>query len=240
MTTDAGFIAGVTVGAAIASAFLFACLYSAYRAVMDRRRIVAKNKYIRDQRLLAAAECETGAPVAEPAVAEPATSQQLHKQHLSPPEGIGRQLRAGSAPNIQEARRGSAFKPPPTPTEKRWTRQGLQYRHEGGCVHIHKTDSTSGDANSECGSRKNSRQMDTADLEGDVFMTVPTTHRQRSASADVTHTAQSPTDRSSTTITITQPPQKPVYLSTDGSGTQPQSTTEAPKSAPGSKDPSWV
>lgn len=34
MTTDVGFIAGVTVGAAIASAFLFACLYSAYRAVM--------------------------------------------------------------------------------------------------------------------------------------------------------------------------------------------------------------
>lgn len=213
------------------------CYFNLFCLCRDRRRIEDKNKSIRDQRLLAAAECETGAPVAEPALADTASASQQQKQHLSP-EGLGRQLRAGSAPNIQEARRGSAFKPPPTPTEKRWTRQGLQYRNEGGCVHIHKTDSTSGNTNSECGSRKNSRQMDTADLEGDVFMTVPTTHRQRSASADVTNTAQSPT--SSTTITITQPTQKPVYLSTDGSGTQPQSTTEAPKSAPGSKDPSWV
>ncbi|XP_071503983.1 uncharacterized protein [Diadema antillarum] len=236
MSSEAGYIAGIVVGAAIASAFLFTCLYSAYRAIMDRRRIIAKNKYIREQRLLAAADCDATVPATEPAEAEPTAPQQQHQ--LKAPEPAGRQLRVASAPNIQEARRGSAFKPPPTPTEKRWTRQGLQYRHEGGVVHIHKTDSTGGDTNSECGSRKNSRP-DTGELEGDVFIPVPTTHRQRSASADVPHTGQPAADRPGPSP-LGQPQQKPVYLSTDGSGTQPQSTTEAPKSSPGSKDPSWV
>lgn len=141
----------------------------------DRRRIIEKNKNIRQQRLLSAeSELSGGAvpppPPVIPEILEPEPS--VHEDEVATP----RRIRLGSAPNIRTGRRGSAFAPPPEPEERRWEKEGLEYRAQGKTAHIHRTQS--GEFKSRKGNGAINKNDDTLKISEPGF-------RQRSASADI-------------------------------------------------------
>ncbi|XP_072032156.1 uncharacterized protein [Amphiura filiformis] len=138
---DAGFVTGVVFGAATALAFLLACLYSAYKAIVDRRRIIRKNDNIRSQRL------EEAADMVGEVEAQPLVDQNQHTAANGTAGASTSPTGATSAtslhtPALEERRPSAAFKPPPPPPEKQWEQQGVHYRSEGGIMHIHKSDSS--------------------------------------------------------------------------------------------------
>lgn len=176
MGNNSGLVTGCIVGGILAFIFVFACLYSIIKAIRDRRRIIEKNKGIRQQRLLSA-ESELGGALVPP---PPPPPYSVIPEILEPEpeeseaEPVQRKIRLGSAPNIRAGRRGSAFAPPPEPEERRWEKEGLEYRAQGKTVHIHRTQS--GELKSKGGA---------ASRKGDRLKIHEAGFRQRSASADV-------------------------------------------------------
>ncbi|XP_038074328.1 uncharacterized protein LOC119742465 [Patiria miniata] len=224
---DAGFIAGVVIGSAAAFGFVAACLYSAYKAIRDHKRIAEKQAQRREQQLLAISEQTAGVP--PPDIEEP-------------PNRTSRSL---STPGLLlEQRRPSAFAPPPQAMERRWTRAGLEYRHEGGVVHIHKTDDpdggdpSAGESTEDCIMDSNipyKRHIDSSEppTSSPRGKTTPGTKAKKlpavpppQVQIQVSLTPQSDANGDTTQVEEVTVTPKPVSVRTSGDGSRTQTVTE--------------
>ncbi|XP_022103798.1 uncharacterized protein LOC110986324 isoform X2 [Acanthaster planci] len=190
-------------------------------------RIAKKQAEKREQQLLAISE-QTAA-TAPPDIQEPPT----------------RTSRSLSTPGLLlEQRRPSAFAPPPQAMERRWTRAGLEYRHEGGVVHIHKTDDpdsgdqSAADSAEDCNKESNipyKRHIDSGDppTSSPRGKTTPGTKTKKlpavpppQVQIQVSLTTQSDSNGDTTPIEEVTVTPKPVSVRTSGDGSRTQTITE--------------
>ncbi|XP_071784068.1 uncharacterized protein [Asterias amurensis] len=213
---DAGFIAGVVFGSAAAFGFVAACLYSAYKAIRDHKRIAEKQAEKREQQLLAISE-QTATALSDTEEPPTRTSRSLSTPGL-----------------LLEQRRPSAFAPPPQAMERRWTRAGLEYRHEGGVVHIHKSEDNapdSGDSDSNIAYKRHHdsgeppaspRGKSTPGTKPKKLPCVPPPQVQ----IQVSLTPQSDSNGDTTSVEEVTVTPKPVNVCTSGDGSRTQTVTE--------------
>ena len=181
----------------------------------DHKRIAEKQAEKREQQLLAISEQTATAPV----------------DTEEPPN----RTRSLSTPGLLlEQRRPSAFAPPPQAMERRWTRAGLEYRHEGGVVHIHKSEDNAPNTEDTDSNIPYQRHHDSGEPpESPRGKSTPGTKPKKlpivpppQVQIQVTLTSQSDSNGDTTQVEEVTVTPKPVSVCISGDGSRTQTVTE--------------